>query len=234
MTERLQKIISENGIASRRAAEKLIAAGKVYVNHKRAQIGDRADAARDIIEVNGKRLNVTTEKVYLMLNKPRGYITTTNDEKQRKTVLDLIDTSVRVYPVGRLDYNSEGLLLLTNDGDMTYRATHPSHSLTKEYIVSVRGKLDSALTVLKSPIVIDGSETRPADVSVIRENSEGGVLLVRISEGRNRQIRRLCESAGLTVLRLKRISIGEISLGKLPKGKSRNLTSAEISYLKKL
>jgi 23S rRNA pseudouridine2605 synthase len=234
MLIRLQKILSENGICSRRAAEELILSGKVYVNNKRADLGDKADPKKDVITVNGKRLGISSEKVYLMLNKPRGFITSMSDEKGRRTVLDLIDLDVRVYPVGRLDYNSEGLLLLTNDGDITYKVTHPSHTLQKGYIVKVTGSLESALTDLQAPIEIDGRMTRPADVTVIRESSEGGVLLVYISEGRNRQIRRLCENAGLEIIRLKRVSIGEINLGKLPKGKWRHLTKKETDYLKKL
>lgn len=233
MLERLQKIIAGCGECSRRSAEKLILDGKVRVNGVVASLGDKADASSDVIEVSGKVISGTT-KYYIMLNKPRGYITTLDDERDRKTVSELVDVGTRVYPVGRLDYNSEGLLLMTNDGELTYRLTHPSHDIPKGYIVTVRGHLEDSLTTLKSPIMIDGKETRPADVTVLRENSDGGLLHIVIREGRNRQIRRMCEAANLKVLRLKRITIGDLALEKMPAGRWRHLTEREVKYLKSL
>lgn len=233
MIERLQKIISACGECSRRSAEKLIESGKVRVNGVVASIGDKADSERDVIEVNGKVIS-GGERYYIMLNKPRGYITTLDDEHGRKTVSELVDVGARIYPIGRLDYNSEGLLLMTNDGELTYKLTHPSHDIPKGYIVTVRGKLEDALTVLKSPIEIDGRMTRSADVTVLRENSEGGLLHITIREGRNRQIRRMCEAANLRVVRLKRVTIGDLVLEKMPAGRWRHLTESEVRYLKSL
>ncbi len=233
MLERLQKIIAACGECSRRNAEKLIIDGKVRVNGAVASLGDKADASSDVIEVCGKVISGAT-KYYIMLNKPRGYITTLDDEHDRKTVSELVDVGTRVHPVGRLDYNSEGLLLMTNDGELTYRLTHPSHDIPKGYIVTVRGHLEDSLTTLKSPIMIDGKETRPADVTVLRENSDGGLLHIVIREGRNRQIRRMCEAANLQVIRLKRVTIGDLALEKMPAGRWRHLTEREVKYLKSL
>ena len=233
MLERLQKIIASCGECSRRNAEKLITEGKVRVNGRVAGLGDKADAERDVIEVNGRVIS-GGERYYIMLNKPRGYITSLDDEKDRKTVDELVDVGTRVHPVGRLDYNSEGLLLMTNDGELTYRLTHPSHEIPKGYIVTVRGNLEEGLTTLKSSIEIDGRLTRPADVNVIRERTDGGLLHIILREGRNRQIRRMCEAADLKVLRLKRISLGDLVLDKLPIGRWRHLTEREVKYLKSL
>ena len=233
MEERLQKIIAACGECSRRNAEKLISEGKVRVNGAVAALGYKADASKDVIEVAGKVIS-GGQRYYIMLNKPRGYITSLDDEKDRKTVSELVDVGTRVHPVGRLDYNSEGLLIMTNDGELTYRLTHPSSEIPKGYIVTVRGNLETALTVLKSPILIDGKETRPADVAVLRENSEGGLLHIIIREGRNRQIRRMCEAADLRVLRLKRVTIGDLALDRMPAGRWRHLTDKEIKYLKSL
>ena len=233
MTERLQKIIAASGVCSRRKAEELITSGKVCVNGEVASLGDKADPETDVIEVSGKVIG-DTEKYYIMLNKPRGYITSLDDEKDRKTVNELVDVGTRVHPVGRLDYNSEGLLIMTNDGALTYRLTHPSHDIPKGYIVTVRGKLEDAITTLKASIEIDGRLTRPADVNVLREDSEGGLLHITIREGRNRQIRRMCEAANLRVLRLKRVSVGDLLLDKLPAGRWRHLTEKEVNYLKAL
>ncbi len=233
MEERLQKIIAASGYCSRRAAEKLITDGKVRVNGKVVGLGDKANPKEDVIEVSGKVIS-GAKKYYVMLNKPRGYITSLDDEKDRKTVDELVDVGTRVHPVGRLDYNSEGLLLMTNDGSLTYRLTHPSSEIPKGYIVTVRGKLEDAITTLKSSIEIEGRATKPADVSVLREDSEGGLLHITIREGRNRQIRRMCEAANLRVVRLKRVSIGELVLDKLPAGRWRFLTDGEIKYLKSL
>ncbi len=234
MTERLQKILAARGVCSRRAAEKLIEDGRVTVNGVTASLGDKADEARDEIALDGRPISKKSENVYLMLNKPRGYITTVKDEKDRRTVLDLIDIQERVYPVGRLDCNSEGLLILTNDGELTNRITHPSHSVGKHYIVKVRGNVDDALTRLRLPFELDGRETVPAQINVLQEDALGGLLSFVIYEGRNRQIRRMCEEAGLEVRRLKRVAIGNLELGKLPGGRWRYLTEAEIEYLKNI
>ena len=234
MNQRLQKILSDRGVASRRKAEEMISAGRVTVNGRVALLGSSADADLDDIRVDGQPLPAAAGYIYLMLNKPRGYITTLDDEHGRKTVSELVDVGTRVYPIGRLDYNSEGLLIMTNDGELTYKLTHPSHDIPKGYIVTVRGKLEDALTVLKSPIEIDGKMTRPADVNVLRENAEGGLLHITIREGRNRQIRRMCEAAQLRVVRLKRITIGDLVIEKIPAGRWRHLTESEVRYLKSL
>ena len=233
MEERVQKIIAACGECSRRNAEKLIVEGKVRVNGIVASLGDKADASKDVIEVSGKVIT-GGQKYYVMLNKPRGYITTLDDEKDRKTVAELVDVGTRVHPVGRLDYNSEGLLIMTNDGELTYRLTHPSSEIAKGYIVTARGNLEESLNVLKAPIEINGKMTKPAEIKVLREDSEGGLLHITIHEGRNRQIRRMCENADLRVLRLKRVSIGDLMLDKIPAGRWRHLTEREIKYLKSL
>ncbi|MBQ5777740.1 MAG: rRNA pseudouridine synthase [Oscillospiraceae bacterium] len=233
MEERIQKIIAASGVCSRRKAEELITKGQVTVNGERVSLGDKADAEVDVIEVSGRVIS-GGQRYYIMLNKPRGYITSLDDEHDRKTVNELVDVGTRVHPVGRLDYNSEGLLIMTNDGALTYRLTHPSHEIPKGYIVTVRGKLEDAITTLKSSIEIDGRMTRPADVNVIREDADGGLLHITLREGRNRQIRRMCEAADLKVLRLKRVSLGDLNIDKLPIGRWRHLTEREVKYLKSL
>lgn len=232
--ERLQKILSNAGIASRRAAEAMIEKGRVTVNGVTAVLGTKANPEKDMIMVDGKPIIQPQKKTYIMLNKPRGFITTLSDEKGRRTVLDLVDVPDRVYPVGRLDYNSEGLLLMTNDGELTQNLTHPSHEIGKQYIVSVHGDVDNALTALRLPFVLDGRETVPAQATVLRETSEGGTISITIYEGRNHQIRRMCEMCDLEVIRLKRVSIGKLDLGKLRTGQWRELTDREIAYLKGL
>lgn len=231
--ERLQKILSTCGVCSRRAAEKMIDEGRVTVNGEVAHLGQSADVDNDIITVDGK-LIAQPKKTYIMLNKPRGYITSVSDEKGRRTVLDLIDLPTRLYPVGRLDYNSEGLLILTNDGALTQSLTHPSHEIGKQYIVTVKGDVDEALTALRLPFVLDGRETVPAQAQVLRETTEGGTISITIYEGRNRQIRRMCEMSGLEVVRLKRVSIGKLELSGLRAGEWRHLTDKEVAYLKGL
>lgn len=236
MQERLQKIISAAGIMSRRAAEKAIEEGKVFVNGERAVLGMRADSESDTIVINGKRLLASQNQYYVMLNKPAGYVTTMSDEKHRKIVTDLIrEIDERLYPVGRLDMYSEGLLLLTNDGELANAMMHPSHELKKTYLVRVRGEdLKSKIRVLRIPIEIDGRMTTPAKVSILStEETNEADLEVIICEGRNRQIRRLCEAAGLKVLRLCRISEGPLQLNELKTGKWRHLSEEEIVQLKK-
>ncbi len=234
MKQRLQKIISSSGYCSRRAAEKLITDGRVLVNGRPAALGGSAEDG-DIITIDGNPLPQSAERTYIMLNKPRGYVTTMSDERGRKTVAELThEVGVRVYPVGRLDLNSEGLLIMTDDGDLANRLMHPSSEIKKTYHVSVRGEdIDSALVILSSPLIIDGVKIKPAEVELLRITESGAALSVTISEGRNRQIRKMCDQAGLEVLRLKRISEGSICLGSLPCGKWRYLTSSELANLQK-
>ncbi len=234
MEERLQKIIAASGLMSRRAAEELIAAGKVRVNGALASLGDKADAARDQITVDGKSLAPTEEKVYIMLNKPRGCVTTLKDEKGRRTVAELVSgLGVRLYPVGRLDMNSEGLLIMTNDGELAERLMHPRGGAEKCYRTSVTGEnIPAAAEKLKESMLIDGYRTRGARVEIERLTDKGGVLLVTIGEGRNRQVRKMCEQVGLRVTRLCRISEGGLRLGDLKSGQWRELTRAEIARLK--
>lgn len=235
MEERLQKIIAASGLMSRRAAEELIAAGKVCVNGEVASLGDRADAVRDRITVNGNSLAPAEEKVYIMLNKPRGYVTTMKDEKGRRTVAELVSgLGVRLYPVGRLDMNSEGLLIMTNDGDLAEKLMHPRGGVEKCYRTSVHGEnIPSGAEKLKESMVIDGYRVRGARVQIESHTESDGVLLITISEGRNRQVRKMCEQAGLTVKRLCRISEGPLKLGNLRSGQWRALSRAEIASLKR-
>lgn len=234
MQERLQKIISAHGVASRRAAEKLILEGKVRVNGSVAKLGDRADPLRDKIEVEGVILTAPAQRVYIMLHKPRGYVTTMNDELGRKTVADLVrDCPQRVYPVGRLDYNSEGLLIMTNDGDVANSLMHPSFEVPKTYLVKVRGRdIDASVAALGEEMTIDGYSVKAASVRI--EEVEGGraSIYITIREGRNRQVRKMCEKVGLEVRRLIRISVGNLMLGELKYGKWRYLTDEEIKYLR--
>ena len=234
MKERIQKLMAQAGLCSRRAAEQIIRAGGVTVNGRPASLGDTADPARDKILVHGKPLRRAEEKVYLMLNKPRGYVTTLKDERGRKTVRQLVaGCHARVYPVGRLDADSEGLLLMTNDGDLTLSLTHPSHEAGKTYLVSVRGDL-ARLPELEQPMDIDGYTVRPAKVYIRDQASPTEAHIeMTIHEGRNRQIRKMCEKCGLDVRRLKRVAVGELHLDpKLAPGKWRMLTPEEIAYLK--
>lgn len=231
--ERLQKIIAERGVASRRKAEELIARGKVKVNGHVATLGDKADPRRDVILVGGKRLAAAETATYIMLNKPRGYVTTMSDELGRKCVAELVSNAgVRVYPVGRLDRDSEGMLLLTNDGDFANAIMHPSTHVPKRYRVTVRGEADdAALQAFRDGIVLDGRRTMPADISVASAEAERTVLEIVLYEGRNRQIRRMCEELELQVIRLRRTAVGTVKLGMLPVGKWRYLTPKEVKAL---
>ena len=230
MEERLQKILSARGVASRRAAEGYLSAGRVTVNGCTARVGDKADPERDDIRVDGRPLRRPARRTYLMLNKPRGYVTTLSDEKGRRTVAELVaGCGARVWPVGRLDLDSEGLLLLTDDGALTHALLHPSHEVEKEYRVWVEGDVDAALPVLRGPMELDGYALRPARVTLAGE----GVLSVVIHEGRNRQVRRMCAAAGLRVRRLQRVREGELCLGTLPVGAWRRLTGEELCLLRK-
>lgn len=230
---RLQKHLSTCGVASRRKAEELIAAGKVKVNGHIAALGDKVDPKRDKVTVRGKTVVAVKEKVYIMLHKPRGYVTTMNDELGRKNVADLVkDVGVKVFPVGRLDRNSEGLLIMTNDGELANILTHPSSHVNKTYRVTVGGEVDDeTVERLSSGIDLDGRKTLPCDVFVIERKSDRTVLVFVIHEGRNRQIRRMCEAVGLEVLRLKRTEIAGVKLGMLPRGSWRDLNERELTRL---
>lgn len=232
---RLQKFMAEQGVASRRKSEDLIRAGKVKVNGHIAEIGMKINPRKDLVTVGKQKLtNVKNRKmVYIMLNKPRGYVTTVSDELGRKTVMDLLpDFGCRIYPVGRLDKDSEGLLLLTNDGSFTNCMTHPSHEYAKVYRVTVRPAVnDEILFNLRNGIEIDGRKTAPCEVTVLTEEENRVVLEFIIHEGRNRQIRKMCESQGLEVARLKRISIGPIKLGMLKQGDYKELSEQDVKKL---
>lgn len=228
LEERLQKLLSAAGVCSRRAAEEYILAGRVKVNGCTAALGDRADPERDRVEVDGAPLCAPAAHTYLMLHKPRGYVTTLSDEKGRRTVAELTaGCGARVWPVGRLDLDSEGLLLMTDDGDLTNHLLHPSHEVEKEYFAWVAGDVDAALPILRGPLELDGVPLAPA-AAVKRGVS---LLSVTIHEGRNRQVRRMCALAGLEVRRLKRVREGGLVLGDLPTGKWRRLTPAELENL---
>ena len=232
MEQRLQKILSSCGAASRRKAEQLILERRVRVNGNTASLGDTADIEEDVIEVDGVRLKKQPEKVVLMLNKPRGYVCTLSDEKGRKNVSELVaDCGVRVYPVGRLDLNSEGLLLLTNDGELANRLTHPKKEVDKVYLVWLSRYIEGCERSIAQPIEIDGRATSPAKVETIAQSGETALLRVTIHEGRNRQIRRLCQRADVTVTRLRRVQEGPVSLGDLRPGQWRYLTEDEIAKL---
>jgi 23S rRNA pseudouridine2605 synthase len=231
--ERLQKVLSEYGAASRREAERMILAGRVRVNGAVATIGDSGDIAVDSITIDGAPLSPRGARVYIMLSKPRGYITTTRDERGRKTVLELVsDCRERVYPVGRLDMDSEGLLILTNDGELTNLLTHPSNEKEKTYIAEVTGDTVSALPRLSQPMDIDGVTVRGAVVSVERRDGNVTRLKLTIREGRNRQIRKMCAKCGLNVRRLTRVSFGGVALSGVEPGRWRYLTEAEIELLR--
>ena len=230
---RLQKYMAEAGIASRRKSEELIAAGKVRVNGKVAEIGDKINPRTDKVTVSGKKVVKSKKQVYIMLHKPRGFITTMHDEMDRKCVAELIaDVPERVYPVGRLDRESEGLLLLTNDGEFANALTHPSKHVPKTYRVTVRPDVTKEqLESFENGIEIDGKMTLPAEVRVLDKQAGRVVLEVVIYEGRNRQIRKMCESLGLEVARLKRTKIGSLKLGMLKPGEYRYLHEEEIHGL---
>ena len=233
MKERIQKILSAHGVASRRAAEKIIEAGRVTCNGKICVVGDCADPVLDIILLDGSPLPVVDNKVYIMLHKPRGFVTTLSDEKGRKDVSMLVkDCDCRVYPVGRLDMDSEGLLLMTNDGEFANYMMHPRHEIDKVYIAAVADYAPEKLEKLKLPVLLDGYQIQPPIVTLIRSSGERATIQITIHEGRNRQVRRMCAIAGMRVQRLKRIAEGSLVLGDLPGGKWRHLTVEEISRLK--
>ena len=230
---RLQKVLSERGVASRRKAEELIAGGHVKVNGHVAQVGDKVDDRKDVIHVRGKKLGFAPEPVYIALHKPRGYITTLQDEKGRKCVEELVrSVGVPVYPIGRLDKDSEGLLLFTNDGDFANAIMHPSHHIPKLYRVTVRSQMtDEQKIKLEEGVMLDGRRTAPAEVRIVTNEAERCVAEITLYEGRNRQIRRMCEAVGLEVIRLRRNAVGRVKLGMLPPGNWRYLTPNEVRDL---
>lgn len=239
MKERLQKILSGAGVCSRRAAETYITQGRVKVNGITAGLGDSADVELDEILVDGRVLRKNGPRpVYIMLNKPRGYVTTLSDEAGRKTVADLLgDVPERVYPVGRLDMHSEGLLILTNDGDLAHHLTHPSHEVYKEYLVKLSPDeegLPSPEKPLSGSVELDGEKLLPAKCRLLAKTESGYIMIIAIRQGKNRQIRRMCAKCGYTVNSLKRVSEGDVKLGELPSGRWRYLTEKEIRYLKTL
>lgn len=232
---KLQKYFSDCGIMSRRAAEEEISRGRVLVNGKIATLGLRIDPTVDEVVYNGKKVLLqTAKKTYIILNKPRGIVTTLSDEKGRPTVLTLLrGLDVRVYPVGRLDMDSDGLLLLTDDGELTNRLTHPRHEIPKIYHVEIKGEVDEkALALLSSPLTIDGYKILPVKVTIIKKSPSSTTLEMTLFEGRNRQIRKMCAISELKITRLTRVAIGNISLGSLEPGKWRFLEDFEIEYLK--
>lgn len=231
---RLQKYLAMANVASRRASEVIITDGRVKVNGTVVtELGTKVDE-NDIIELDGERVSLAKKKYYIMLNKPIGYVTTASDEFGRKTVLDLIsDINDRLYPIGRLDKETEGLLLLTNDGDFAYEVAHPKHNVEKVYHAFVKGVPGKReLTMLEKGVIIDGVRTKSAKVDVLEIGNNSSVVEIRIHEGRNRQVRKMLEAVNHRVIGLKRVSVGKITLGNLPIGKWRHLTEAEIKILK--
>ena len=233
MMERLQKILAARGLCSRRKAEEWITAGRVCVNGVVATLGQSADPDVDEISLDGKPIPTGEEYVYIMLHKPRGFVTTLSDELGRRNVTELVDCGHRVYPIGRLDMDSEGLLLLTNDGEFANHLMHPKAEVDKTYEVWVNDFLPGAEKRLEKPITIDGYTIKPPKVRLLKAEGKLAHLYITIHEGRNRQIRRMCQAAGLKVTRLRRIAEGSVRLGELKKGSWRYLTDEEIAHLKK-
>ena len=234
MQERLQKILSARGVASRRKSEEMITAGLVTVNGKVALLGATADPETDEIMVDGKALPSQREYVYIMLHKPRGFVTTLSDEKGRPNAAQLVaDCGIRVYPVGRLDMDSEGLLLFTNDGEFANKLMHPKHEVEKTYDTWVTGYNPGCMKALTSPMELDGYQLRIPKVKLLKAEGDKARIQITIHEGRYRQVRRMCEKCGMHVTRLRRIREGNLLLGDLPKGKWRHLTSEEVQMLMK-
>ena len=233
MRERLQKLIARAGVCSRRSAESLLTGGRVTVNGVAAHLGDKADADTDVIAIDGTAIAFAEPAVYLMLNKPRGYVTTLSDELGRATAAELVaDCGTRVFPVGRLDKDSEGLLLFTNDGALMQAMTHPSHQVDKTYEVTVTGQLEGAADRLSAVTELDGEPIMPAQVEIMERRQGQALLRVTIHQGKNRQIRRMCAQVGLQVTRLRRVSEDALTLGDLKPGQWRYLTDAEVAALK--
>ena len=233
MRERLQKLIARAGVCSRRTAETLLTAGRVTVNGVAAHLGDKADADTDVIAIDGTAIAFAEPSVYLMLNKPRGYVTTLRDELGRATAAELVaDCGTRVFPVGRLDKESEGLLLFTNDGALMQAMTHPSHQVDKTYEVTVTGQLEKAADRLSAVTELDGEPIVPAQVEIMERRQGQALLRVTIHQGKNREIRRMCAQVGMQVTRLRRVSEDALTLGDLKPGQWRYLTDAEVAALK--
>ena len=232
---RIQKYIALCGVASRRRAEELIKEGHIQINNITASIGDKIDPEKDVITYMGNEITLVSEKIYIILNKPTGYITSAKDQFGRKTVLDIIETPSPVYPVGRLDYHTSGLLLLTNDGDLAYMLTHPSYGMEKTYIVRVTGKVSTeTINNLQNGVKIDKNYiTKKAKVKINSSDNKSTTLELTIKEGKNRQVRKMIEAVGHKVVSLKRIFFAGINLGNLPLGKYRTLNNEEIMLLKK-
>ena len=234
---RLQKYLADAGVASRRASEKIIAEGRVTVNGEIVrEMCVQVDENYDEITVDGERIKNTVKKEYIMLNKPVGFITTVSDDKGRPTVMELVsDINARIYPVGRLDYDTEGLLLLTNDGDLTYRITHPKHDIKKTYVAEVTGDVSmDTILQLRRGVVVDGQKTSPAEVEVVGATQYGTKIEITIHEGRNRQVRKMFEALGCIVKKLRRTHEAGLTLGHLPLGKWRKLSESEVNMLKKI
>jgi len=234
---RLQKYMAQSGVASRRKSEEIILAGRVMVNNIIVkELGTKINPKKDVVKVDGKIIKLEDKKVYIMLNKPKGYVTTLKDKHSEKIVLDLIDgIEERIFPVGRLDADTTGLLLMTNDGDLAYKLTHPSYEVPKKYIAEVKGVPNSKkLNRFRKGLKIDGRITSEAYIRIVKKHRDSSVLEISIHEGRNRQIRKMCEYIRHPVIELKRIGIGDLRLGNLKLGEWRYLTDREINYLKGL
>ena len=233
---RINKFLAESGVASRRASDKLIEDGVVKINGKIAKLGDEVDISKDFVSVNNKPVNTVKKYDYYIMNKPKGYVCTVKDDKGRKTVMDLLPPSAkRLFPVGRLDYDTEGLLILTNDGDLTYRLTHPKNEIPKTYLVKTEKPVsDEDLVKLRSGVIIDGVKTQKCNVRLIETLKTGSKLHITITEGRNRQVRKMFEAVGNFVDFLKRIKIGDLTLTGLNRGEVRQLSAFEVEYLKNL
>ncbi len=234
---RLQKFLANAGVASRRAAERMISEGRVSVNDEIIrEMGVQIDEEYDSVKVDGVAVKSAEKKYYIMLNKPVGFVTTVSDDKGRPTVMDLVsDISARIYPVGRLDYDTEGLLLLTNDGDLTYRITHPKHDIAKTYVAEVTGNISmDTILQLRRGVMLDGQKTSPAEVEVVGATQYGTKVEITIHEGRNRQVRRMFEALGCIVKKLKRTKEAGLVIGHLPLGKWRKLSESEVNMLKKI
>lgn len=231
---RINKFMAECGVASRRACDEMILEGRVKVNGKKIDTpGLEINEFNDAVTLDGRRIMLVSKKYYIMLHKPKGYVTTVKDDKGRKTVMELIKIRSRLYPVGRLDYDTEGLLLLTNDGQLAYALTHPSHEVPKTYIAKIKGKIsDTEVRQLRKGVEIDGKMTLPAVVKIIETDDEFSRVEVTIKEGRNHQIKKMFEVVGKEVVFLKRTAIGPLKLGGLGRGEYKNLTSKEIEILK--
>ena len=236
MLIRLQKYLAEAQVASRRKSEEIIIAGRVSVNNKVVtELGTKVESDSDIVKVDGKVVRICEKMVYILLNKPEGCVTTVKEQFNRKSVLDYVsDVKERIYPVGRLDYDTSGLLILTNDGELTYRLTHPKHNVNKTYIADVdREPTEEDMKIFASGIVIDGRKTAPAKIRIIKKGKLIS-LEIKIHEGRNRQVRKMCSAINCNVINLKRIALGDIELGNIEKGSYRVLNENEIKYLKTL